>query len=93
MSVKDSSQILMLLMLAENAMPIINPKRVPKIPIEDPQIRKIRRIANLVMPRVRRSAMLLFLSLTNMIMLDIILKTATKIISVRIKKHHRTLNF
>ena len=84
-SVKDSSQSLILLMLEAKATPIIKPKKVPKTPIDDPQIRKIRMIPNFVMPRVRRSAMFLFLSLTNIIMLEIILKTATKIIKVKMK--------
>jgi hypothetical protein len=81
----DSSHILIELILFENNTPIKKPKKVPTNPIEEPQIKKILITENLLMPRVRKSAMFLFLSFTNMIMLEMMLKAATKMIRVKIK--------
>jgi hypothetical protein len=65
--------------------PKINPKKVPTTPTDDPHIKKIRKTAPRVAPIVRKMAISLPLSLTNIIRLDTMLNAATHTINVKIK--------
>ncbi len=72
-------------MLLVKATPRVRPSRVPKTPMEAPLRRKTRRIMARVAPMVRRIAMSRPLSFTSMIWPEMMLKAATRMISVRIR--------
>ena len=65
-------------------MPKIKPNTVPVTPIVDPVIKIIFNMSGFFAPRVRSIAMSLDLFFTSMVMLEIILKAATKIIKSKI---------
>ena len=72
-------------MLVETHNPNMVPKNVPIKPIEAPARKNTRIIMPRVAPMVRKIAMSLPLSFTNIIMEEIILNAATTIISVSIR--------
>ena len=71
--------------LFETIIPRIAPIKVPKIPIIEPVKKKIRIIWYFDAPIVLISAISDFLVCTNMIIEEIILNAATRIINVRIR--------
>ena len=72
-------------MFLVNASPSPNPASVPRVPTEAPAMKKIRMMVPRGAPMVRRMAMSLPLSLTSIMRLEMILKAATRMISVKIR--------
>ena len=72
-------------MLAQNSSPRPSPASVPTPPTAAPQSRKMRRIAPLPAPMVRRMAMSRPLSFTSMVSEEMMLKAATRMMSIRIR--------
>ena len=69
----------------QNSNPITVPAIVPTTPILAPVIRNTRMMVPLLAPIVRSTAMSAFLDRTSMIMEEMMLKAATRMMSVRIR--------
>jgi hypothetical protein len=83
--VSDCKACRMLSIFRQNTSPMAKPISVPSTPIQAPHSRKIRMMAPLLAPMVRRMAMSRPLSFTSMISEEMMLKAATTMISVRIR--------